>query len=184
MGLPEPPFDSAPDNLDWIHCLTVPRVLTRCEDGVVAMAPAPELEQLRGEQVPFAQADNAPAQTRTATLSAHRADIVVDGISGPFDLALDGAARIAFADGELTLSFDGGAQGIGRGRQTRSVNVNALENLRVLVDNSALEIFANNGREVFSTRWFPTADQLGIAIKGTAEAARVWPMGDGMEGTY
>ena len=66
----------------------------------------------------------------------------------------------------------------------RSVNVKALENLRVLVDNSALEIFANNGREVFSTRWFPKADQLGIAIKGTAEAARVWPMGDGMEGTY
>lgn len=184
MGLPEPPFDSAPDNLDWIHCLTVPRVLTRCEDGVVAMAPAPELEQLRGEKVPFAQADNAPAQTRTATLSAHRADIVVDGISGPFDLALDGAARIAFADGELTLSFDGGAQGIGRGRQTRSVNVKAIENLRVLVDDSALEIFANNGREVFSTRWFPKADQLGIAIKGTAEAAHVWPMGDGMEGTY
>ena len=184
MGLPEPPFDSAPDNLDWIHCLTVPRVLTRCEDGVVAMAPAPELEQLRGEQASFAHVDSAPAQTRTATLPAHRVDIVVDGISGPFDLTLDGAARIAFADGELTLSFDDGVQGIGRGRQTRSVNVNALENLRVLVDNSALEIFANNGREVFSTRWFPTADQLDIAIQGTAEEARVWPMGDGMEGTY
>lgn len=189
MGLPEPPFESAPDNLDWIHCLTVPRVLTRCEDGAIAQEPVPELEQLRGEQVPLAQgplaqADDAQADTLASTLPAHRADIVVDGITGPFKLTLDGGASISFADGVLTLAFDGGAQGIGRGRKERSASVDALENLRVLVDSSALEIFANSGREVFSTRWFPTADKLDIAIQGTVATASVWTMGDGMAGTY
>lgn len=180
MGLPEPPFDSAPDNMDWIHCLTVPRELSRCQDGVIAMMPVAELDQLRGEQVDFQKNGDALA----AALPQHRADLVIDGIAGPFDLALDADAHVTFADGVLTLRFDGGENGIGRGRTSRSVEVDALENLRVLVDGSAIEVFANSGREVFSTRWFPVAEKLDVSVKGSIANARLWPMGDGMAGTY
>nr|WP_275060820.1 GH32 C-terminal domain-containing protein [Enorma phocaeensis] len=56
--------------------------------------------------------------------------------------------------------------------------------LRVLVDASAVEVYANGGRDVLSTRWFPVAEELSVALHGSCAAGHVWAMGDGMAGTY
>ena len=58
-----------------------------------------------------------------------------------------------------------------------------LRNLRVLVDSSAVEAFANDGELVFATRWFPRLDNLRIDTKGQSLCI-IWEMGDGMAGTY
>ena len=47
---------------------------------------------------------------------------------------------------------------------------------------AAVEVFANDGAIVLSTRWFPRSDALSLALAGAA--ASVWEMGDGMAGTY
>ena len=62
----------------------------------------------------------------------------------------------------FTLSFING----GYGRSSRSVKLDKLNNLRVLCDTSSLEIFINHGEEVFTTRFYPTKEEMGIKIKG------------------
>ena len=62
----------------------------------------------------------------------------------------------------FTLSFTHG----GYGRTNRSVSLDKLNNFRVLCDTSSIEIFINNGEEVFTTRFYPTKDNVGIKLSG------------------
>lgn len=180
MGLPEAPFAHAPAGLDWCHCLTVPRVLSRTADGAIAQLPVPELEALRGAACELA----APGRLELPT---HRADLLIDGIERAFALTLDGALRISFEDGVLQVAFadgDAGERSVGAGRTVRRCALGHLDRLRVLVDSSAVEVYANDGAAVFSTRWFPVAPVLTIAVESCASHAVAYPMGDGMAGTY
>lgn len=180
MGMPEAPFDSAPDGLGWIHCLTVPRLLERTPDGAIVQAPVPELAALRGAELP---------SERDGVLVApgHRADLVFSGIEDAFEVVLDGALRLSFAEGELTLSFldaDRGDAGVGAGRRARSCALGQMRDLRVLVDGSAVEAFADGGRAALATRWFPREEHLTVSVRGTCADTRAWEMGDGMESGF
>lgn len=172
MGMPEAWFCGQPEELGWIHCLTVPRVLTRCADGRVAQAPVPELEQLRGEAIALRQG--------AATLGEHRADLVVDGIEGTLVVSLDGALEVRAGSHGCEIAFVGdasGKKGAGCGRASRSIELEPVHDLRVLVDSSAVEVYANGGHMVFSTRWFPTDPQLSVRVSGNAQDIRLYPMG-------
>lgn len=175
MGLPEHPWSCAPDGLDWIHCLTVPRVLAPGMGDAIRQQPVEELQSLRGEKVELA--DGTPA-----SLPEHRADIVVSGVDGPVRLSLDDALEVTFRDGRLTLRFKDEA--VAAGRTSRSVAVHGLNDLRVLVDSSAVEVYANQGDAVLSTRWFPAERPLEVTLSGSCSEVSLWPMGDGMVGTY
>lgn len=180
MGMPEAPYLSMPGGMSWEHCLTVPRVLARRADGSIAQLPAPELDELHGEQV-------ALELPGSLTLSEHRADVRIEGIEGRFDLAFDGALQLSFCTGELRLAFVGeaaGRDGVGAGRTVRSVPLERLEDVRVLIDDTAVEVFVNGGAHTFATRWFPVDSELTIAATGRCARAAVWPMGDGMRDTY
>ncbi len=178
MGMPEAPFESAPDGLDWCHCLTVPRVLARLADGAIVQQPAPELEQLR-------EAEEALVPLGATVLEGRRHDIEVLGTEGPFSLTLDGALRLAFDGEQLSLAFIGNdASLIGAGRTERTCPLDKLTDLRILIDGSAVEIFANGGRIAMATRWFPTAESLVVALEGSNMSVHAWQMGDGMRSTY
>lgn len=172
MGMPEAWFCGQPEELGWIHCLTVPRVLMRCADGRVAQAPVAELEQLRGEAIALRQG--------AATLGEHRADLVVDGIEGTLVVSLDGALEVRAGSHGCEIAFVGdasGKKGAGCGRASRSIELEPVHDLRVLVDSSAVEVYANGGHMVFSTRWFPTDPQLSVRVSGNAQDIRLYPMG-------
>ncbi len=175
MGLPEAPFESAPDGLGWCHCLTVPRELAAGTGGRILQRPVGELEALRGEPLPLAAG-------QPLSLAEHRADVVIRGAEGPLELTLDGALRVTCADGALRLSFADPA--VGAGRDVREARCGDVRDLRVLVDSSAVEVYANGGETVLSTRWFPRAPELSVGLVGTAAEAVAWPMGDGMAETY
>ena len=179
MGVPDAPFDSAPDGLDWCHCLTVPRVLSRCEDGAIAQMPVPELAALREDETVLSHG--------AAALASHRADIELAGIDGPLSITLDDGLAIGFDGHGLSMRFIGDAgapTGMGAGRIARSIATDALHNLRILIDSSAVEVFADDGRIAMATRWFPTADALSLTLEGSFGSARAWSMADGMADTY
>ena len=113
----------------------------------------------------------------------HRADIVMKGIKGVGALVLDdNAVEIAYTGEKLEVSF-GGADVAG-GRIDRQVPLDHLDDLRVLVDTSAIEIYANGGETVFSTRWFPTADMFKVEASFDCEQAVMFPMEDAMANAY
>ncbi len=171
MGAFDGEWTAAPRGLDWCHCLTVPRELSVGADGLLRQQPVAELEALRGEHQTLKLGE-------TAEFDAYRADIEVSGISGAGALTLDDALEISYADGLLTVRFHD--QDVAAGRPERSVPLNTLDDLLVVVDTSAVEIYANGGAEVFSTRWFPTGEKMAVCHTFEAATAEAWPLEDAM----
>lgn len=173
MGMPEAPWESAPDGLSWCHCLTVPREVAADADGGLLQRPVPELERLRG-------ARHELAGGAELFLPEHRADVAARRVAAPLELTLDDALAVSWDGTELALRFSDDT--VGCGRTERLAACDDLHDLRVLVDSSAVEVFANDGAIALSTRWFPRSDALSLALAGAA--ASVWEMGDGMADTY
>ncbi|WP_322154220.1 glycoside hydrolase family 32 protein [Paratractidigestivibacter sp.] len=174
VGMPEASWIGQPEELDWIHCLTVPRELSRGEDGRIAQWPIAELEALRGEPVALGSGE--------ATLPDHRADLVFTGIEDDFEVALDDALEVRCDASGCGICFVNKA--VACGRTSRRVDLEPASDLRILVDSSVVEVFANGGRMVFSTRWFPAAGELSVRTAGACERALAYPMADAMAGPY
>lgn len=174
MGMPEADFAGAPDGMTWCHCLTVPREVTAGMGGALLQRPVRELEALRG-------ARHELAGGGSLTLGEHRADVLLARPEGPLELLLDDALAIRWDGAGLALRFSDDA--VGCGRAERSVSCVDLRDMRVLIDSSAVEVFANDGALAFATRWFPRSPSLTLVQKGQA-LLHVWEMGDGMAGTY
>jgi len=176
MGTFEENRTSAPDGMLWAHCLTVPRVLTVGEDGLLRQNPAPELEAGRGESVSL-------HASKHVAIDEHRADIVIEGIEGVGALEFDDDAfEVAYTGQKLEVSFANAK--VAGGRIDRQVPLDHLDDLRVLVDTSAIEIYANGGQTVFSTRWFPTADMFKVEASFKSKTAVMYPMEDAMADAY
>ena len=175
MGGFDKEWTAAPHGLDWCHCLTVPRELTVTADGRLRQWPVAELDTLRGEK-------HGLAQGEAVTLGAYLADIELKGIAGTGALTLDDALEISFADGLMTVRFLDEA--VAAGRPQRQVPMDTLSDLRVIVDTSAIEIYANDGAEVFSTRWFPEGDALSVRSTFATQAASVWPLENAMANAF
>ena len=176
IGMPEASWIGQPKELDWIHCLSVPRELSRCEDGRIAQWPVAELEQLRGEEAAW--------ENGACELSEHRADLVLTDIEDTLELTLDGVLRVSAGEAGCSIAFVGeDAEAVGCGRTSRSIELEPVRDLRVLVDSSVVEVFANGGRMVFSTRWFPRGERLAVKATGTCKAT-AYPMPDTMSGLY
>jgi len=60
-----------------------------------------------------------------------------------------------------------------------------LDDLRVLVDGSTVEVYANGGATVFSTRWFPHGEKgLRVRASFAGATARAWQMYAPLHETY
>ena len=175
MGSFDKEWTAVPHGLDWCHCLTVPRELSMTADGHLRQWPVAELDTLRGEK-------HGLAHGEAVTLGAYLADIELKGIAGTGALTLDDALEISFADGLMTVRFCDEA--VAAGRPQRQVPMDTLSDLRVIVDTSAIEIYANDGAEVFSTRWFPEGDALSVRSTFATQAANVWPLENALANAF
>ena len=57
----------------------------------------------------------------------------------------------------------------GEGRDKRAVYLKELKNIRMFVDTSSIEIFINDGEEVFTSRFYPKNKNINVEVfnKGT-----------------
>ena len=170
-------YTCAPEGLDWYHCLTVPRVLERDETtGLLLQRPVPELEQLRGSRQEL-------TRDVACNVASRHADVVLKGVRSEGTLTFDGSLQVFFERGRLGVRFLVDAHAAGR--RERSVPADALRDLRVLVDGSAVEVYANSGSQVFSMRWFgPHAAGLEVTSSFDAQEASAWAMEDVMSDVY
>lgn len=153
MGVFDQRYTATPEGMDWCHCFTLPRRLSRGEDGLLRQWPVTEIDGTRGTSQPL-EADIP------LTLPGLAQDIVLEGITGTGQLTLGDALVVAFDRDTLSLTFSDPA--IGAGRDRRTAPIDHLDDLRVIVDGSTVEVYANGGSTVFSTRWFPKSDTLTV----------------------
>ena len=107
-------------------------------------------------------------------ISQLAADIKISGISGDGTLTLNDALVLSYSKGIFTLKFID--EDTAAGRTQRSIELKQLSDLRVIVDGSTMEIYLNDGRAVFSTRWFPASERLTLNSTFVASSSRAYSL--------
>jgi len=174
----------------WAGVMSLPRVLTLGTDGLLCQTPAPEVETLRGsehlhicehpldgwEEIELGPLPGDslelhvmldPGNSRECGLSLRRSPdgreetrLVFNRETGMLGIdraksSLDPAQNVGYHDGPVLLGPD-----------------EPLD-LRIFIDRSLLEVFAN-GRSCLTSRVYPTrADSMGMALFSEGGEARV-----------
>lgn len=167
MGIIDPIYHSYPEGIDFCHNLTLPRELSLSNDGVILQRPVKELDAKRRDCVEFGT-DNLVEMDRLS------ADIEISEISGDGTLTLNDALMLSYSNGIFTLQFID--EDTAAGRTQRSIELKQLFDLRVIVDGSTVEIYLNDGRVVFSTRWFPASEHLTLSSTFVASGSRAYSL--------
>ncbi len=170
IGLPDNHYPTEEE--DWEGSLSLPREL-RVSNGRLVQTPLRALETLR-------EAEIAPDGTLPAAC-----ELEIACPDGDFELAL-----LCRADGTggLRLRYDAARKvcNVDRSGMDRRFNAQVgealdmpletpLKKLRVFIDRSSVELFANDGEATFTTHAYPTAREFhytatpGVALK-------IWPM--------
>lgn len=174
MTYPEPTLEQ----YHWIHKLTLPRVLTY-QDGHLLQKPIPELEQLRSTKhvlkndVPFVT--NSNCFDWNLELPESDSSGFTISITDEFTFAYDGhVLSLTFSDStEQSPAVYGN---IGAGRTCRKVLCEMVQNIRILVDCSVVEIYVNDGAIVQTTHFFPKETTLPLLARGNFRTNCLWDM--------
>lgn len=170
-----------PNGRGWNGCLTVPRELALSRDGQLQQIPAPELKRLRGKAIQWrnVRLENSSETFKlpgTNTLeiladidlkTAQRVEFVIKGkveSAPPVGVSYDGA--------QLTVLNSKAALHLATGERKLT--------LRIFIDRSVLEVFANDTVCVTKTT-LPPYDASTLTVQADGGAAhlrrlQVWPM--------
>lgn len=164
-GMPDlDPSCNPTHSMGWVHLLTMPRCIT-CEEGRLLQNPLPELEALR--LAPRTEDIQGRSWIRTPEVFEAWLEIT-SGPSG--EVLIRDSCRLSWQNGFLTMEFV--KNGYGRGSRTAEIPV--LKRLRIFSDTSILEVFVNNGEAVFTSRFYPDAEDEGLEISGCTGTVTLW----------
>ncbi len=147
MGIPDADYTNPTTQDGWQHALTIPRLL-EWKNGVLHQKPLPQLQALRRnsrklntEQLNELHFDEASFEL---CIEADKCK--------EMELQLNEEICITMKEGLFTLDI----HACGAGRDQRSVALDHLDDIQIFSDTTSLEIFLNDGTEVFTTRIYPT----------------------------
>lgn len=183
MGLPDVSYPT--DKHGWAHCLTLPRELS-LKDGKLIQQPIPELQTLRKDQAELE--DLLDDQTKSyEQFEGISYELICEFENQDAD---EFGVHLRAGDKEETvIKFDRTEQKVVLDR-SRSGELSAVEHgtvrkcgvvgdkvrFHIFVDVSSVEIFVNDGQEVFTARIFPESESRQIrffANKGKAKVKAV-----------
>ena len=161
MGMPDADYGNAPTVAHgWQHCFTVPRLLTKGENGTLLQTPVPELDARRSAAALTLRNGEEASLSPCFDLTAAPA--------GDFALTVAHGVELVYTEQDSTcvLQFTDPAQASGRTQRRTKLSA-PCRSVRVVGDRSSLEIFLNDGAAVFSTRYYPAAGDVAVKISGT-----------------
>jgi beta-fructofuranosidase len=190
--------DAAQESAGWSGVMALPRVYTLLPDGDLGSTPAPELETLRGQWTRLAQLTLAPGGPNPLIgLCGDCLEIMAEfapGDATQFGLVVrrspggEEETRIVYDRASARLRIDRSRSTLDPESDPTSPEApcplasDGTLRLRVFLDRSVLEVFANE-RVCFGERIYPSRpDSLGLALfaeGGSAElrALDAWEMG-------
>ncbi|WP_082023214.1 glycoside hydrolase family 32 protein [Sporosarcina koreensis] len=179
MAVPQLPYPTDKDG--WANCMTLPRVLT-IEDGRLKQRlpeswnkPAEAADRLdvtlkrEPELLPFGgDCYELQAVLHETTAAEVHIDLRVRGLE---------YTRITYVTAEQRLLFDRSRSGApvnaSEGHSRTVILDRPLQQLRILVDVSSVEIFINDGDAVMTSRIFPGQDSTGIRVQADGGSAHL-----------
>nr|WP_263323719.1 sucrose-6-phosphate hydrolase [Neobacillus sp. Marseille-Q6967] len=169
MGLPE--IDYPTDKNGWAHCLTLPRELM-IKEGKIIQQPAAGLELLRGEKTEATKVLN----DESAAFKDFEGEVYELITDFSASTAEEFGIELRVGDNEKTVIkydalekkviFDRTHSGQSFAEKYGSIRKCELDtetiSFRIFVDVSSVEVFVNDGEEVFTSRIFPGKESRGI----------------------
>jgi len=179
---------------EWTHTLTVPRELSLNDAERICQLPVYEIDSPRTETVALTTEGAAGA---TGTVGSSRydqfdlsgavgatfpgtCDLVLESVSGEGRVLLNADLELLVTKGLIELAFTGmaGAYRTVRRLPASALSAGRVNDLRVLVDTSIVEIFVNDGEVTMTTRWYPQdTDRLRVTSTIPCSRATAWKMG-------
>jgi len=184
-----------PGGHGWNGCLSLPRLLTLSRDGQLRQNPAPQLTKLRGKAVKFHNIllDNS---TETVRMAGMKLPLKNNGvflgiwntntieIQAEIDMPTAKNFEMQIGDSKNTspivVSFNGTELQVMDVKAPLTLTGERKLNLRIFLDRSVLEVFANE--TVCITKTIPShaaAANLKLHADGgsaTAKLIQAWPM--------
>ncbi|TRZ37033.1 sucrose-6-phosphate hydrolase [Niallia circulans] len=183
MGLPEIEYPT--DKNGWAHCLSLPRELT-VRNGKLRQLPVQELESLRGKKTDA----NFLIENETKQVEAFAGAVYELSVEFSSFTAEQFGVELRAGDKNKTIlkydtlakkvvldrSESGELAGIQYGTVREWPMQSETIQLQIFVDVSSVEVFVNDGEEVFTARIFPDANSQDIrffAQNGKAEVKAI-----------
>ncbi|MGL5414603.1 MAG: sucrose-6-phosphate hydrolase [Clostridium sp.] len=164
MGVSEEDSYSNPTVKEgWNHQLTLPRELKIIEEKIYQL-PLKEIESLRKNHK---EINNLIIEKRKKLelLESEEFELDIDfkEINSSVNINIRGA-EIEY--NRTAKVFNLNLEKVDIGRKNRACRIEKLKNIRIFSDTSSLEIFINDGEEVFTTRLFNDEKKLDLIING------------------
>lgn len=141
----------------WIHALTIPRELYVNAEGRLCQRPVKELERMRKDGV----TESLDDEFELPVSACFELKLSLETPEEEFELILRESAFLCYKGGILTLDLNV----CGAGRSIRGVQIAGIRSLRILSDASSLELFVNDGEEVFTTRIYDSMTDLHVKLE-------------------
>lgn len=172
MGLPDQKENYPERENGWVHAMTIPRILELDRDNKIIQNPLPELKSLRDEEIVYKNIKIDSGEIELAKIEGDSLELIVEFNSLTAEkfgvklrVAADGSQEtvISCDQNKKKLIFDRGNSGLGE-NGVRHCSVENIQNLKLhfFVDSSSIELFVNDGQEVFTTRLYPQPESRGI----------------------
>jgi beta-fructofuranosidase len=188
MGLPE--VDYPTDQYGWAHCLTLPREIT-IENGKLMQRPVRELKLRRGvktEAHDMLQNETKAFDSFCGTafeLIAEFNNVDANSFGIEFRVSETEKTVLLYDSVQKKVVLDRTTSGAAVGTEFGTVRQCALDadqvKFHLFVDTSSVEVFVNDGEEVFTSRIFPDSESTGIrffANGGSVSCSAVkWKIG-------
>ncbi|MFT9486550.1 MAG: glycoside hydrolase family 32 protein [Tepidibacillus sp.] len=155
----------------WIHALTIPREIKVIGDHLYQM-PIKELEKLRSGQPIIINLVLNNENDEYFMMIHPQSEITINVHSltnGRLEIMIRNNIKLCY-DKNKNLFIMERKKFDGSGLESRQCMVNQLRKLHMYLDSSSIEIFINDGEEVFTARFFADSEDKTFRISSKAEA--------------
>ncbi|MBF0705060.1 sucrose-6-phosphate hydrolase [Alkalihalobacillus hwajinpoensis] len=165
MGVPEQGEEHHPTiEHKWIHMLTIPRELYYEGDKLI-QRPVKELEAMRQNEVKKEiTLSNEEKEWEEFHGTTYELLLHVQKVENSFAVNFRNNAEMIYDADKGILTFKRKSFVDGKD-ESRSCSIDEVYNLRFYVDSSSIEVFVNDGEEVFTSRFFPEEHDVSLTFK-------------------
>jgi beta-fructofuranosidase len=168
MGMPEENEEDHPTiEHGWIHTMTLPRELKLMNDKLYQI-PVEELTELRQREVTVENAKLSQELQSFDGIDGDSLELLItssDDLAFSMEINIRNNAKVLYNADEKKLSLERISFANGKWER-RSCQLDSLSEMRIFLDTSSIEVFANGGEEVFTARIYPEKSNKKISFSG------------------